>query len=203
MEPLPSLEGLNWWQVRALAKRFAALGTAEELARVAEEQLGAAEVVNRQFAVYLLGYTIKARPANLDVLRERVAPDASWEMQEALAQAFDEYCGAIGYKAALPTIDAWLADAHPNVRRAVTEGLRPWTSQRRAYFSKQPLEAIRRLAALRSDPSAYVRHSVGNALRDIRRFHQALVDAETATWNLDDPLEQFTYKHVLKAQKAQ
>jgi 3-methyladenine DNA glycosylase AlkC len=151
-------------------------------------------------AVYLLGFTTGAHPERLEVLRQRVPADPSWEVQEALAQAFDAHCAAIGYEAALPMIDAWLADAQPNARRAVSEGLRPWTSKRRAYFAARPAEAIRRLAALRSDPSEYVRHSAGNALRDIRRAHAALVDAETATWNLDDPLVAFTYKRVLKAQ---
>ncbi len=99
----------------------------------------------------------------------------------------------------MPIIDAWLADEHPNARRAASEGLRPWTSKRRAYFAQRPDEAIRRLAALRADPSEYVRHSAGNALRDIRRAHPALVDGETTTWNLDDPRERFTYERVLKA----
>ena len=96
-------------------------------------------------------------------------------------------------------IDAWLADAQPNARRAVSEGLRPWTSKSRRYFYERPAEAIRRLAALRADESEYVRHSAGNALRDIRRAHPDLVDAETATWDMSDPLVRFTYERVLKA----
>ena len=135
----------------------------------------------------------------LALLRERVPADRSWEVQEALAQAFDTYCAAVGYEAALPTIDAWPTDPHPNVRRAVSEGLRPWTAKGRAHFARQPREAIGRLAALRADPSEYVRHSAGNALRDIRRAHPELVDAETATWNLADPRESFTYQRVLAA----
>jgi hypothetical protein len=73
------------------------------------------------------------------------------------------HCAWIGYEVALPTIDAWLADRHPNARRAVSEGLRPWTAKGRAHFARQPREAVRRLAALRADPSEYVRHSAGNA----------------------------------------
>jgi|SRR5439155_23634402 len=115
-----------------------------------------------------------------------------------MAQAFDAYCSAIGYEVALPTIDAWLADPRPNARRAVSEGLRPWTSKSRPYFARQPCEAIRRLAALRADPSNYVRHSAGNALRDIRRACPDLVDAETATWNLADPRVAFTHARVLR-----
>jgi 3-methyladenine DNA glycosylase AlkC len=87
----------------------------------------------------------------------------------------------------------------PNARRAVSEGLRPWTSKSRPYFARQPAEAIRRLAALRADPSDYVRHSAGNALRDVRRAFPDLVDAETATWDRADPRVAFTYARVLQA----
>jgi 3-methyladenine DNA glycosylase AlkC len=145
----------------------------------------------------LLGLTARARPANVELPRARVAPDASWAVQEALAQALEVYRAAVGDEAALPTLDAWLADPHPNVRRAVSEGRRPWTSMSRPYFARHPEEAARRLAGLRHDPSEYVRHSAGNAPRDIRRAHPALVDAETATWNLEDPRERYTYQRVL------
>jgi HEAT repeat protein len=200
MQPLPSVNGLTWTKIRALAQQLAASEAGEALAQAAESDLDAPDSAQRMLAVYLLGFTNGAHPQRLALLRQRVPSDPNWEVQEALAQAFDACCAAIGYEAALPTIDAWLADPQPNARRAVSEGLRPWTSKRRPYFAAHPAEAIRRLAALRADPSDYVRHSAGNALRDIRRAHAALVDAETATWNLDDPLEAFTYKRVLKAQ---
>jgi HEAT repeat protein len=67
------------------------------------------------------------------------------------------------------------------------------------YLLGYAAAAIRRLAALRRDPSEYVRHSAGNALRDIRRAHPVLVDAETATWDLGDPAQRFTYDRVLRA----
>ncbi|HLV97817.1 MAG TPA: DNA alkylation repair protein [Ktedonobacterales bacterium] len=197
---IPNSENWNWARIRELAQKMAQTEGGKDLAAVAGHVLGASDAKDRLLAVYLLGFTSAEHPERLEILRRRVPADPSWEVQEALAQAFDAYCAAIGYEAALPTIDAWLADPQPNARRAVSEGLRPWTSKRRAYFAAQPAEAIRRLAALRADPSDYVRHSAGNALRDIRRAHAALVDAETATWNLDDPLEAFTYKRVLKAQ---
>ncbi|HEY7832964.1 MAG TPA: HEAT repeat domain-containing protein [Ktedonobacterales bacterium] len=197
---IPPLDGLSWVNIRALARALAADASGDAVAEVALPLLDAPDVPHRQLATFLLGLTSAARPANLDLLRERVTRDPSWEVQEALAQAFDTYCAAADYEAALPVIDAWLADAHPNARRAVSEGLRPWTSKSRAYFARQPAEAIRRLAALRADPSDYVRHSAGNALRDIRRAHPALVDAATARWNLDDPRAAYTYQRVLAAQ---
>ena len=164
------------------------------------ESDAAADAADRQLAVDLLGFSSGAAPGNLEVLHTHAVPDSHWEVQEALAQAFDSYCAAVGYAVALPTIDAWLADEHPHARRAVTEGLRPWTGKRRAYFVGQPAETIRRLAGLHSDPSEYVRRSVGNALRDIRRTLPDLVAGATATWNLANPLEAFTYERVQRAQ---
>ncbi|WIG61029.1 MAG: Macrolide export ATP-binding/permease protein MacB [Ktedonobacterales bacterium] len=199
MQPIPSLDGLNWSQVRTLARELAASELRDDVVAAALPLLDAAEAKRRMLAVYLLGFTSDARPGNLDILLERVVPDPDWEVQEALAQAFNAYCTAVDYETALPVIDGWLADAHPNARRAVSEGLRPWTAKSRTYFARHPEAAISRLAALRRDTSEYVRHSAGNALRDIRRSYPALVDAETATWNLDDARERFTYERVLKA----
>ncbi|HEY7022761.1 MAG TPA: DNA alkylation repair protein [Ktedonobacterales bacterium] len=199
MEEIPSLEGLGWSKVRAVARELAATGTPDEVAAVAERELGSEDTRHRMLAIYLLGFTSGARSANMATLRERAVLDPNWETQEALAQAFDAYCAAVGYEAALPVIDAWLADARANARRAVSEGLRPWTSKRHRYFYERPAEAIWRLAALRADESEYVRHSAGNALRDIRRAHPEAVDAETATWDMSDPRVRFTYERVLKA----
>ena len=200
MRLLPSVTGLSWSKIRSLATQLAETEPADEIVSAALRLRTAANPAERQLAVYLLGFTCAQRPHNLAQLRDQAATDSSWQIQEAVAQAFDVYCAAIGYEVALPVIDAWLADEHPNVRRAVSEGLRPWTSSKRGYFAKHPAEAVRRLAGLRADPSEYTRHSAGNALRDIRRRWPALVDAETATWDLADARQAFTYRRVLHAQ---
>jgi hypothetical protein len=199
MTDVPSLEGLSWAKIRSLARESAASAPVDDTVNLGLSLLAASDPPHRMFGVYLLGATSGARPANLAVLRQRVAKDPSWEVQEALAQAFDAYCAAVGYDLALPTIDAWLVDSHPNIRRAASEGLRPWTARSRAYFAANPHEAVRRLGALRADPSEYVRHSAGNALRDIRRAHPALVDDHVAEWDLTDPLVHFTYLRVQRA----
>jgi hypothetical protein len=199
MLEVPALDGLGWSKVRALARTLAASASPDDVRATALPLLGTPDPPHRMLGVYLLGFTAGDVPAHLDLLRARVPADVSWEVQEALAQAFDAFCAALGYQAAVPTIDAWLAAPHPNLRRAASEGLRPWTSKSRPHFASQPEEAIRRLAALRADPSAYVRHSAGNALRDIRRTHPALVDAATARWDLADPATRFTYERVLRA----
>jgi heat repeat domain protein len=136
----------------------------------------------RMYAVFLLGH-LSQESDILSFLREDVSADSNWRVQEVLAKAFDDFCAVRGYEAALPVIDEWLSNPRPNVRRAVTEGLRIWT--RRPYFRDHPGDAIARLSKLRSDASEYVRKSVGNALRDISKKHPELVVAELRTWSLE------------------
>lgn len=136
----------------------------------------------RMYAVFLLGYLSQESDV-LSFLRDDVSADSNWRVQEVLAKAFDDFCAVRGYEAALPVIDEWLSDPRPNVRRAVTEGLRIWTS--RPYFRDHPGDAVSRLSRLRSDSSEYVCKSVGNALRDISKKHPELVAAELRTWSLE------------------
>ena len=136
----------------------------------------------RMYAGFLLGH-LSQEPDVLSFLRDDVSADSNWRVQEVLAKAFDDFCAVRGYEAALPVIDEWLSNPRPNVRRAVTEGLRIWTS--RPYFRDHPGDAIARLSRLRSDASEYVRKSVGNALRDISKKHPELVAAELRTWSLE------------------
>ena len=107
----------------------------------------------------LLGYEAARSPKALKTMRERVSNDESWQVQEMLAQTFNQYCQDTGYEKALPTIKGWLTDKNPNARRAVTEGLRIWS--RREYFKEHPDVAVGLLAALKGDESKYVRRSVG------------------------------------------
>lgn len=136
----------------------------------------------RMYAVFLLGHLAQDAGV-LAYLRDQVSQDSNWRVQEVLAKAFDDFCAVRGYEEALPVIDEWLGDPRPGVRRAVTEGLRIWTS--RPYFRDHPGSAIARLSRLRSDASESVRKSVGNALREISKKHPELVAAELETWNLE------------------
>ena len=145
----------------------------------------------RMYAVFLFGYLSKDQEILL-FMRDEVSKDANWRVQEVLAKAFDEFCKNIGYEKAFPTIDEWLQDANPNTRRAVTEGLRIWTS--RPYFKENPNEAIKRIANLKEDSSEYVRKSVGNALRDISRNFPELIKNELNNWHLESKEINQAYK---------
>ena len=145
----------------------------------------------RMYAVFLFGALSKDKEILL-FMRDEVSKDANWRVQEVLAKAFDEFCKNTGYEKALPTIDEWLQNANLNTRRAVTEGLRIWTS--RPYFKENPNEAIRRIANLKEDPSEYVRKSVGNALRDISKKFPELIKNELDNWNLESKEINQVYK---------
>ena len=136
----------------------------------------------RMYGVFLFGYLSD----DIDILifmRDEVSKENNWRVQEVLAKAFDEYCKNIGYENAIPVIDDWLSSDNPNTRRAVTEGLRIWTSK--PYFKENSQEAINRLVRLKEDASEYVRKSVGNASRDISRKFPELIKEELKTWSLE------------------
>ena len=149
----------------------------------------------RMYGVFLLGH-LSDDDEILTFMRDEVSKDENWRVQEVLAKAFDEFCKKIGYEKALPVIDEWLKNNNPNTRRAVTEGLRIWTS--RPYFKDNPNEAIRRIAALKEDTSEYVRKSVGNALRDISKKFPELIKNELISWNLQSKGINQVYKLASK-----
>ena len=136
----------------------------------------------RMYGVFLFGYLSEEEDV-LAFMRDEVSKDDNWRVQEVLAKAFDEFCKKTGYEKALPVIDEWLENNNPNTRRAVTEGLRIWTS--RPYFKDNPIEAIRRISDLKEDTSEYVRKSVGNALRDISKKFPELIKIELSSWKLE------------------
>ncbi len=145
----------------------------------------------RMYGVFIFGYLSDDNDI-LTFMRDEVSKDDNWRVQEVLAKAFNEYCKNKGYENAIPVIDDWLRSDSPNTRRAVTEGLRIWTS--RPYFKENPQEAIKRIASLKEDTSEYVRKSVGNALRDISRKFPELISEELKTWKLETKEIKQVYK---------
>ena len=149
----------------------------------------------RMFSVFLFGY-LSSDEEILRFMRDEVSKDDNWRVQEVSAKAFDEFCKQTGYEKSLPIIDEWLINNNPNTRRAVTEGLRIWTS--RPYFKDNPNEAIRRIAALKDDSSEYVRKSVGNSLRDISKKFPELIKIELDGWDINSKEIQKVYKLASK-----
>jgi len=170
---------------------FAGHSSAETL-RLAKELFESDVHQARVLAVFLFGKLAANSKESFMLLRQRVSLDKDWRVQETLAKAFDGYCKDSGYEKSLLVIEDWLSDENPNVRRAVTEGLRIWTG--RDYFREHPEVAIKLLSRLKADESEYVRKSVGNALRDISRKNKDLIRKELQGWDVSDKHIQQTYK---------
>jgi hypothetical protein len=151
----------------------------------------------RMLGTYILGEQSSRNQEALTILETRVAVDGNWRVQEMLAKAFDRYCEVVGYEASLPTINRWLGNENANVKRAVIEGLRIWTS--RPYFETNPRVAIELISQHKADESEYLRKSVGNALRDIGKRHADLIQNEVSNWDLTNQKVKFTHKLVLKS----
>jgi hypothetical protein len=182
--------------IRSAADEIAQSSSHGDIERLAQNFMTDQRPQVRMLSTLLFGRAASVSDSSLHILRTTISQDPDWRVQEMLAQAFDGYAAAAGYEQILPVIDDWLADPVANVRRAVTEGLRIWTS--RPYFKTHPSHAVQLLRALRADPSEYVRKSVGNALRDISRKHPALIRAEVQQWDCSDKLTAQTYKLASK-----
>ena len=153
----------------------------------------------RMLSTAVLGNLAATSGKALSFLKERVSVDGNWRVQEMLAKAFDEVCKRRGYGESLPLIEELLNDENPNVIRAVTEGLRIWTS--RPFFCENPDIAVALIAKHRAHESEYLRKSVGNALRDISKKHAELIRQEVEQWDLSNPRILFTYKLAAKLLK--
>ena len=180
---------------KASEEIFASYSAAETL-RLAKELFNSDVHQARVLAVFLFGKLAAKSKESFTILRKRVSLDQDWRVQETLAKASIEYCKDSGYEKSLPVIEDWLSDANPNVRRAVTEGLRIWTG--RDYFREHPEVAVKLLSQLKADESEYVRKSVGNALRDISRKNKDLIWKELQGWDISDKHIQQTYKLAAK-----
>jgi hypothetical protein len=182
--------------IEAEALKIFKLKTPIECLDISNELLKNESYQVRSLAVFLLGYISSTELRALEILKNEVSRDDSWQVQEILAKAFDQYCKDAGYEKALPVIKEWLSNDNPNACRAVTEGLRIWTG--RPYFKTNPQVAIQFISQHKAKDSEYLRKSVGNSLRDISKKHKEMVDKELSTWDLKDKRILFTYKLVMK-----
>ncbi|MCP1109859.1 HEAT repeat domain-containing protein [Ohessyouella blattaphilus] len=193
-EVLPEKDSLKL--VKKEAEKYYKTHSLEECLSMGLELYNSPNFQIQEIGVFLLGYSAHSNQEALAFLRDEVSKHESWKVQEILAMAFDNHCAIIGYEQALPLIREWLNSDQANVRRAVSEGLRIWTS--RPYFREHPSTAIELLAACKEDESEYVRKSVGNALRDISKKYPELVHEEIKTWELSSKGLQQVYKLASK-----
>ena len=121
----------------------------------------------RMFSVFLFGY-LSEQDDILAFMRDEVSKDDNWRVQEVLAKAFDDFCKKIGYEKALPVIDEWLKNNNPNTRRAVTEGLRIWTS--RPYFKENSFSKLKIYSFMQFYPSEYSKFQDLKLLNSVQVF---------------------------------
>ncbi len=89
----------------------------------------------------------------------------------------------------LAVVREWAAADDEHVRRLASEGSRPrlpWGLRLQALVA-DPSPTLPLLAALRADPSLYVRKSVANHLNDIAKDHPERVLDLVAGWDRADP----------------
>ena len=178
--------------VRSTAQKFVKTHTIEECWQFSIQAWKSEYFQIQELAVFICGYIAHEYSPALSFLENEVIHHSNWRVQEVLAMAFDSYCKNIGYEQALSIIQKWLQSDNDKQRRAVTEGLRVWTS--RPFFKDNPKVAIQLLSALKADPSEYVRKSVGNALRDISKRNPELIRTEIENWDLTDKRIAQVYK---------
>jgi 3-methyladenine DNA glycosylase AlkD len=183
-------------EIEKEAKNIVERNSVENCLTISKKLFSSEVYQARSLATFVLGAIASKSKEAFSFLKKNVSEDKSWQVQEILAKAFDRYCSDIGYGVALPVIEEWLNDISPNVRRAVTEGLRIWTN--REYFKDNPGAAVRLLSQLKDDESEYVRKSVGNALRDISKKYGDLIESELLTWNTSNKKIRQTYRLASK-----
>lgn len=93
------------------------------------------------------------------------------------------------YKYTIGIMNEWARDSNFHLRRAASEGIRPrlpWASKLQCFIS-DPKPVLDILEVLRSDPSDYVRKSVGNNLNDISKDWPELVIETLERWKAESP----------------
>jgi 3-methyladenine DNA glycosylase AlkC len=189
-------EKIGFKQKEHLADEYSKLHKTSICLKEAKELFNSNEYQIKMFAVFLLGNVAHDSTEALNFLKNVVSKDENWRVQEILAMSFALYYKKVGYTNALPTFNTWLNSENPNLRRAITEGLRPWT--RFEYFNDHPQEAIKILSKYKEDESEYVRKSVGNALKDIGKKYRELLFTEINHWDLTNRKIAQTYKHAMR-----
>ena len=100
----------------------------------------------------------------------------------------------------LAVLHAWTRDTDEHVRRLASEGSRPrlpWGA-RLQFLVADPTPTLPILAALRTDPSLYVRKSVANHLNDIAKDHPEVALDFVSTWDRTHAPTAWIVRHALR-----
>ncbi|MFX0050493.1 MAG: DNA alkylation repair protein [Candidatus Hermodarchaeota archaeon] len=114
-------------------------------------------------------------------LIKRAANDPHFGVRESAQMAMRELLQEFPDKI-LSYYEQWIDDSKENIRRCVSESLRPVLVNGKNWLRNNPQKAIQLLTKLNQDPSIYVRKSVGNNLADISKRHPILVLSTLHIW---------------------
>lgn len=139
-------------------------------------------------------------PARLTVMLP-VAADRHMAVRECAWEALRPHL-AKDLSAAIATLEPWVRDADANVRRCAVEATRPcgvWTLHLNE-LKADPSPALPLLEPVRSDPSDYVRRSVGNWLNDASKSRSDWVRTVCVRWERESPTAEtaWTVRHALR-----
>jgi len=114
---------------------------------------------------------------------KRFAADRAMSVRECAWDSFRPWL-ARDLERGLKLLEPWVRDADEGVRRCAVEATRPrgvWT-RHLEELKAEPERARRLLDPVRSDPSDYVRRSVGNWLNDASKSRPEWVRSLAAEW---------------------
>ncbi|MFX0182802.1 MAG: DNA alkylation repair protein [Candidatus Hodarchaeota archaeon] len=131
-------------------------------------------------------------------LIKRAANDIHFGVRESAQMAMRELLQEFPSQI-LQHYERWITDSKENVRRCVSESLRPVLVQGKNWLRDKPQKAIHLLKKINQDPSLYVRKSVGNNLADISKKHPDLVLSTLRIWLTENNYEKRTMFIARKA----
>ncbi len=133
------------------------------------------------------------------------AKDSHFAVRESAQMAMRELLQVFPDEV-LNLYDDWLLDTDENIRRCVSESLRPVLVSGKNWLRETPEETIKCLKRINCDPSLYVRKSVGNNLADISRRHPDLVLCTLKEWLNENDYDKWTFfiarkacRHIVKS----
>jgi len=136
----------------------------------------------------------------------RFAADPHSSVRES---AWDSYRPWFAKETALrfELLEEWVRDADANVRRCAVESTRPcgvWTAHIPA-LKRDPAPGLRILEHVRSDPSLYVRKSVGNWLNDAAKYQPDWVRQVCERWARESPTREtlWTVGHGMRGMRRE
>ena len=136
------------------------------------------------FAIHLFARLLRKSPYIFSRLEEKVvvwADHKNWEIRESACEVILE---AFRYqpKKMMPLLKTWTESENENLRRAVVESIRPHAQIKWLRNPEKNDEIIALLTRLRSDPSEYVRKSVGNNFKDLSKYMPEKVLSVFESW---------------------